>query len=279
MEQASSGFVSYQFDADNHHDAPDTCAAAGADWSLQLDNRTDGMIVPPDDLADVFVLDIPATAVGTRLDLRLIEGPGGADLDLGAFAPQCDGDVFAAHNQPFPFPTPPAPAQDEQQASLGSEAEATFCLDSWTFIATGLDGIEAPGLIHAAWSDGSEGSIPVDFSNPQRGVYVSDGPAFTLTGAWINLPASWTGEFQLFEQPCGIVDGGAVYGDPARLFDDRISFTPIRAGPHLVRVTLADPKAPTPPTAITLTCHTCFSEVGELVQKVSYFLRADQAAQ
>ena len=279
LEAASGGVVSYQFDGDNHHDAPDACAEAGPEWALSINNVTDGLLLPPDDFVDAFVIDVPASEVGTRLDLRLMEGPGSADLDLGAFAPRCDGDVFAPHNQPFPFPLPPLPLEGESRTALDVEAPAWRCGDAWAFVATELDGALPPLDLHAAWTDGSEGKVPLWFSNQHLAVYVAEGPAFDLTGAWINLPTGWAGQFFLAQDVCDAVDGGAVYGELAALFNDRISFTPIRAGPHVVLVTLAQPEVPTVPTSVPLTCHACFDEGEEAAEKVSYFVRADQPSQ
>jgi hypothetical protein len=278
LEQVSQGVVSYQFDGDTHHDAPDRCDHASSSWALPLGNSTDGLLAPPDDFADVFVVDVPAGLVGTRLDLRITEGPGSADLDLGAFAPLCDGDVFAPHNQPFPFPTPPSPLATEARTAIDVAAPAWRCGDAWIFVVTDLDGAPAPQELHAAWTDGSEGKVPLWLHNHDVAAYAVEGPAFDLTGAWINLPDDWAGAFLLAQEVCGAVDGGAVYGDPAALFNDRISFTPIRAGAHLVRVTLADPQVPDVPTSVPLTCHACFDEGEEAAQKVSYSIHADQSS-
>jgi hypothetical protein len=274
LESATDGFVAYQFDGATHHDAPDACADADPAWSVSLGNRTDGILAPPDDLADVYVIDVPPSHVGMRVDLRVMEGPGSLDVDLGAYAPMCDGDVFAPQNQPVPFPAPPAPADGEQQVALPGATKAWHCGDEWIFVATQMDGATPPQDLHAAWTDGSEGKVPLVFSNPEGAVYIVDGPAFTLKGAWINLPASWDGKLLLFRDPCDAADGGAVYGDPAALFDDRISFTPVRAGPHAVRITLADPQAPAPATSVPMTCHVCFDEVEQVAAKASYFLSA-----
>lgn len=282
LEGVSGHAITYQFDGDTHHDAPDACDLADPAWALRLDDRTDGMLVPPDDVADVYVMDVPASEVGARVTLRLMEGPGSADLDLGAFAPMCDGDVFAAHNQPFPFPSPPAPAADEQQVAVTPALPGAACGADWFFLVNGLGG-ETPPAIHAAWTDGSEATVPLTMrENGEVGIYRTTlGAAVTLKGAWINVPASWSGEFKVAHQPCGVADGGAVYGDPAMLGNDRVSFTPIRAGPHLVLVTLAPPTVGPPPTSVPLTCHLCFEEVEQVVSKLSYFLSAvsDQPAQ
>lgn len=277
LGDVTGGAASYQFDGDTHHDAPDGCDLADPAFALSLDGSTDGMLAPPDDLADVFVVDVPADAVGSLVVFQLMEAVASADLDLGAFAPGCDGDVFAARNQPVPFPEPPAPADGERQVSV--EGPALECGADWFFLVNGLDKA-TPSSIHAAWTDGSEATVPLTgVENGEVGLYRTAGAAATLKGAWVNVPATWNGTFKLAHQPCGLADGGAVYGDPALLGNDRISFTPIRAGAHLVHVSLADPEAATPPTSVPLTCHTCFDEVAELTAKASYVLRADQSSQ
>lgn len=267
--------ISYQFDGQTGHDAPDTCERAADAWALPIGNRTDGLLVPPDDMSDVFVMDVAPHQVGMRIDLRLAEATASIDLGLAAFAPACDGDVFAPHNRPVPFPTPPAPAGGERQATLGRNAQGVYCGDGWIFVATDLDGHAAPASMHAAYTDGTEATIPLAFSNPQVAVYMAAGPlAATLTGAWINLPAHTTGDFVLAKDPCGNVDQGAVYGDPPLLSGDRLGFTPIRAGRHLVQVGLGPAGVEGPPSSVPLSCHLCFGEVEQAASKGSYSLSA-----
>lgn len=271
VEDASQGVVSYQFDGDTHHDAPDSCAAADPAWGFPLGSSTDGMLAPPDDVADAFVVDVPASDIGTRVTFRLIEGPASVDLDLAAFVPDCDGDVFAARNQPVPFPAPPAPASGERQVPISGARPRDACGADWFFLINGLSGTTPPA-IHVAWSDGSEASVPLSYKeNGEVGIYrTALGAAFTLTGAWANLPATWTGTFKVAHEPCGAMHGGAVYGDPALLGNDLISFTPIRAGPHVVLVTLAPPAVAPPPTAVPMSCHMCIAQLEDASEKSSY---------
>lgn len=276
LGDVTGGVASYQFDGDTHHDAPDGCDLADPAWALPFLGRTDGTLAPPDDVADVFVLDIPADAVGSRMVLGLMEGVESVDLDLGAFAPGCDGDVFATRNQPVPFPQPPAPTDGERQVAV----DATFleCGADWFFLVNGLLGT-TPDAIHAAWTDGSEATIPLTLvENGEVGIYRTPGAQATLKGAWVNVPSAWNGTFKVAHQPCGVTDGGAVYGDPAMLGNDRISFTPIRSGAHLVLVTLAPPTAAPPGTSVPMTCHFCLDEVEQVVTKASYVLRADETS-
>lgn len=275
VEDASDGAVAYQFDADNHHDAPDACRDAAPGWSLPLDASVDGLIVPPDDLSDVFLLDVPADAVGSRVTLRLREGADATDLDVTAFLPGCLLDVLAPEAQPQAPPMPPAPASGERQVAVEATPKGA-CGPDWFFMVQGLVGA-APGAMHAAWTDGSEASVPLTHVSGHVAMYrTSANIANTLTGAWINLPATFTGSFEVAHAPCGIADGGAVYGPPNVAGDDVIAFTPVRAGPHAIQVRLAPPSLPGVPTAVPMSCHMCVDGGDEAAQKASYVLSSDQ---
>lgn len=271
LEEASNGAIAYQFDADQHHDAPDACVDADPRWSLPLQGQADGLVVPPDDLADAYVLDVPAGAVGSRLTLRVTEPSGTVDVDLMAFAPGCQGTVLDAVNQPVPFPAPPEPADGERQATLGPHATPLRCDDHWAFVATRLGGLAPPRSLHAAWTDGSEATVPLAFANRDVALYLAQpSVAFTLTGAWINLPAAWDGDFALGLSPCDARDGGAVYGEPALLADDLLAFTPIRAGPHVVVVGVGRPALDPPPDQVPFSCHMCVEGTEEAAEKTGY---------
>lgn len=275
LEEVSDGEVSYQFDGATHHDAPDACDEADPAWGFAAGTSTDGLLLPPDDMSDVFVMDVAPEQVGHRLKVSLFEGAEGVDLMLDILAPLCDGDVFAPHNQPLPPPSPPVPAAGEKQASLDRTAEPMYCRDTdeWAF-AIDLDGATPPASIYAAWTDGTHADLPLAWSNPQFAVYGPGTADVVLEGAWANLPASWSGTFALFSAPCDVPDGGAIYGQPAFLGNDWISFTPVRAGPHEVVVSLGEPDVP---TSIPASCHWCLPQVEMLAEKAQYQLSSTQA--
>lgn len=277
LEDATGEFVAYQFDGATTHDAPDTCARADARWSLPLGGSTDGLLVPPDDAADVFVIDVPPQQVGSRLALHLSEAVQGVDLAFDALVPGCGSDVFAPQNQPAPLPAPPAPQPGQAQVSLSGDAlAADTCADDWFLMLTGA-GAAAPQSLHAAWTDGSQGSIPLAHASPEVAVYrTARSTAFTLHGLWANVPATWTGELRVAHAPCGAVDGGAVFGAPAQAGDDLIGFTPIRAGPHVLVVTVAG--AGTVPTAVPATCHMCLPQAEQAANELAYRLTASVVA-
>jgi hypothetical protein len=90
-----------------------------------------------------------------------------------------------------------------------------------------------------AWTDGS--ALDVALSHTHGGAHAvyesSHLPGITLKGAWANMPAGWVGRFEYVVGPCDAVDGGAVYGEPPVAGMGFLSFTPTRAGPHVVQVT------------------------------------------
>lgn len=270
LEDLSGERVSYQFDGETHHDAPDACEESDPLWSFAAGQSTDGMLLPPDDNSDVFRMDVAPDQVGQRIVVSLIEA-NSVDLALSILAPMCDGDVFATQNQPLPPPAPPAPAAGERQVSLPRGAEPWHCSDGdeWYFGLTGLAGTTPPATIYVAWTDGTSGPLDLVWQSRKAAAY---GPATSLVmleGAWANLPSDSEGELALGLGPCGAPDGGAVYGEPARLGDDWIAFTPVRAGPHEVVVALA-PVEPTVPRSIPVSCHWCAPEAEEVSQVVDY---------
>lgn len=275
VEESTGHVVTYQFDGDNHHDAPDDCEDSTLDWHVPYGNETDGMLVPPDDVTDVFRTDIPASAVGTRVAIRLTEEATGMDLVLAALMPGCEGSILDPRFQPTPEPTPAAPTASQVQASLDQGTAPHHCGSVWYFLVTGLQGA-APASLHAAWTDGTQQtSVPLSFQYNGYALYRANAAAVELKGAWLNLPAGWTGDFILAAGPCNAPHGGAVYGDPAVQLGDLILFTPIRSGPHHVVVSVAPPELP---NAVTMSCHYCLAPVGDIVQRVSYFISVDAAA-
>lgn len=240
IEESTGHAVSYQFDAGSHHDAPDACPAATSEWSLPVDGGVDGLLVAPDDVADAFTVDVPRSLLGKRLSLSVAEPTGAQELLLDAFVPGCGGSILDLVNWPTPEPTPPAPAPGESQLHPASLTPEHCEPRKWVFLLDGLAGLPAPDSIHVAWTDGSERTIPLWQSSPQHAVYPTDlNRGITLKGAWANLPSAYTGSFRLVLGPCDTLDGGAVYGGPPTLAEGLLSFTPTRAGTHVVLVSFA----------------------------------------
>jgi hypothetical protein len=253
LEGTTAGVVAYQFDGGSHHDAPDMCGSAGAEWALPLEGSTDGLLVPPDDMADVFLLDVPRSSVGSTLLLSVLQPQGTPDLSLTAFAPGCAGSVLDLANWPAPEPSPPAPAPTERQhgADLSS---SSHCSDrQWLFVIDGLQGVPEPASIHVAWTDATEATVPLYGRYGSVAVYSTpDNLGILLKGAWANLAATWAGSFFLAAGPCDAVDGGAVYGSPPLLGDSFLAFTPVRAGQYVIHVGLQDSAVGPVPTPVTL---------------------------
>lgn len=314
LESATGGLVSYQFDGDTHHDAPDLCEGAGAAWRLPYDGRTDGLLVPPDDLSDAFVLEVPASGVGQRLRLAVEVPEDAADLRLDAYAPGCMGSVFDVMNQPSRGPNPPEPAAGEEQHSA-DVARPTRCDDFRLFVLDHMQGYEEPESIHVAWTDGTEGPVPLHGRYGSLAVYVTEqNVGITLKGAWANVASGWDGRFLYAVGPCDAVHGGAVYGDEPTVEPGALEFTPVQAGLYIVVVRLGDnaPEVPRPaaeaagpalaaaedpeaaaealladPTAafglvpgaaVPMSCHWCTGALEPVVKMVSYFLSSSKQA-
>lgn len=276
-EESTGHLVAYQFDGGSHHDAPDMCDEADPEWNVTVGSTTDGMLAPPDDLSDVFVIDVPRALVGKRLDVRASEAQGTPDVDVNVWAPGCIGDVFASINLPRAPPDPPAPGAGESQIAVEDPSEPWHCRDtSWVFMMSGVRYLPAPSSIHVAWTNGAERTLPILYEAHGWVAYRStEDLGILLKGAWANVPTDWEGEFALAQGPCDAVDGGAVYGLPPVADYGRVWFTPIRAGPHVVEVTLADPRAAAS-FVMPVSCHYCSPEVEQLMEALSYLLGADQ---
>lgn len=279
VEDATAGAVSYQFDGDSHHDAPDVCTEASTEWTLPFGGTTDGLLLPPDDLADVFLVDVPNASVGSRLDVRLAEVADMDNLDMTVFAPGCAGSVFDLANQPSAEPSPPAPAPGEAQSGV-ENLDGSWTCDAtrWFFVVNQLRGANAPPSIHVAWTEGTQQSVPLLSSSTGTAHYGTAAHLnVTLKGAWVNLPNSWSGNFRIGAGPCDAVEGGAVYGQPPVAGLGFVSFTPIQAGPHIVQVTVKQtPGLPGPPAplVVPVSCHWCLAPVEGFVKEVSYQLIA-----
>jgi hypothetical protein len=256
VETATSGAVSYQFDGGSHHDAPDACPEAAPAWALPVDGQADGLLVAPDDVADAYTMEVPRSLVGTRLSLAVAEPTGAQELRIDAFAPGCMGSILDLVNWPQPEPSPPAPAAGEEQVAAASLTPEHCDSRKWVFLLDGLDGLPAPATIHVAWTDGSEGPVHLWQASPQFAVYpTAENLGITLKGAWANLPAAFEGSLRVIVGPCDAFDGGAVYGGPPTLADGLLSFTPTRAGTHVVLVDLAGTPAVPAPVTLSLDSH------------------------
>jgi hypothetical protein len=252
-EDSTAGFVSYQFDGGTHHDAPDRCAQAAPTWELPLGGTTDGLLVPPDDLADHFVLEVTDSAVGKRLSVEASSVAGSPDLAVSVYLPGCGSTVLDLVNWPTPEPSPPAPAAGEQQHSADVAAPEHCDSRLRLFVLDRMAGLPSPPSIHLAWTDGSEGAVPLAFRNPEFAAYSStDKLGITLKGAWANVHEAWAGDFRYAVGPCDAVDGGAVYGDAPTLNMGVLSFTPTRSGPYVVQVALTDAGSATPSNLVAL---------------------------
>lgn len=266
VEEATVGVVAYQFDGNTYHDAPDGCGDASPTWSVAVGSETDGILAPPDDVRDAFVVDVPDRLVGHRLQLGVTDPTDAQPLSLDAFVPGCSGSILDAVNWPSAEPAPPAPAAGEKQVSLPLTPDRCYD-DGWVFVFNGLKGLPVPGSIYAAWTDGSQGAVRLAWSGNGYAAYsTKDDLAVTLKGAWANLARSWSGQAWLFG-PCGATDGGAVYGDQPTVDLGALAFTPTRAGPHVVMVYWADGALPSirPPAAVDLD-PTLIVEPHEIVQ-------------
>ena len=241
LEDATTGVVAYQFDGDSHHDAPDTCESGSPEWSVPLEGSADGLLVAPDDMADVFLLDVPRSAVGSPLLLSVLQAEGMPDLALSAFTPDCQGSVLDVVNWPAAEPSPPAPAPTEQQHGADVSSSSRCDDDRWLFVLDQLQGIPEPASIHVAWTDATEATVPLYGRYGSAAVYVTeDNLGVLLKGAWANVADAWTGSFFLAAGPCDAVDGGAVYGSPPLLGDSFLAFTPVRAGQYAIHIGLQD---------------------------------------
>ena len=309
LEDATSGLVAYQFDGDGHHDAPDTCTDASAQWSLPLGSSTDGILAAPDDVSDVFLVDVPADLRGQRVQVSLSEATDVESLELTAFGPGCAGSVLEPVNWPTPEPAPPAPAEGQRQIEASNVAKPWHCSENESLFGIELVQGYAPApSIHVAWTDGSELDVPLTYRHgAAHALYATDQAlGTTVKGAWANMPADWSGWFSYVAGPCDAVDGEAVYGEPPVAGMGFLAFTPTLSGLHAVQVTYRDsagvqlepvpvatdaeaiPPEPTldvdpsdgvrleppAPLAVPMSCHMCVDGLDDVVGELSYRLTA-----
>lgn len=276
LEDLSGGAVAYQFDADNHHDAPDACADADVAWSLPVDGAVDGMLVPGEDSSDVFVVDVPPVLVGGRLTIGVREASGTPDLDVSGLVPGCVSDLFAPENQPFPPYQAPQPGGNQRQVSVANVNVPQHCDPTErVFELRGMNATPAPSSIFLAWTNGQQAFVPLASNTNGYAVYrTTSHLGFTLEGAWAVIDAGFNGTFIAWEGPCNAKDGGAVYGEPAVVYGDGLAFTPIRAGAHAVVVTFS---GEAPATSAPMTCHMCIGGLEKIPERVSYLLSSTTA--
>lgn len=274
VEETSGGAVSYQFDADTHHDAPDMCKQVGPEWTIPADNRTDGILVPLDDESDHYILNLTEDDLGGRFTMTLRETstPAGdmkARLDI--LAPLCAGSVLDPANQP---PVPPEPGAGEKRTEAVNTADPTKCSSRWFFVLTGVDAATMPATISAIWTDGYQEDILADTSPPEPvGQYQTTSRLdTTLHGVTAIVPEGWDGNFRLGEAPCGTTDGQFVFGDPAVRMGDQISFSVLKTGPYVVAVHLGEMEPRDPMEPVPMSCHYCGEEVEPLYEKLAYWL-------
>lgn len=309
LEDLSSGAVAYQFDGDGHHDAPDSCPDASAKWSVPLGSSTDGILAAPDDVSDVFLVDVPDGLRGERVEVRLSEATHLESLELTTFLPGCGGSVLEPVNWPTPEPSPPAPAEGQKQVEAANVTAPWHCYERESLFGVELvQGHEPAKSIHVAWTDGTELDVPLRFRHGDAHAFYATDHALgtTVKGAWVNMPADWSGWFGYVAGPCDAVDGGAVYGDPPAAGMGFLAFTPTQAGLHAVQITHRDPGSvrleplapatdleaadlapaldldpsdgvrlePPGTLAVPMSCHMCVDGVEDVVAEVSYRLTA-----
>jgi hypothetical protein len=260
--------VHLQADAGTEYDAPDSCEGALASalpFDLPLGSDLDGLLVPVDDEVDYYRVPVGQDLVGGRITLSVLGRDATLPYAIDAFMPACGTSVTAEENQPAPPVDAPAPGEGEKQVSPHNLAGPYQCSDRWFFVLNQFGGLPAPDSIHVVWTDGSQEDVALLHHTPATlAQYATTAhPGFTVDSATANVPASWTGQFNLSEGFCDAVDGEAVFGEPAEVSADghTISFTPIQAGVYTLAVRAvppALPEVPGVPTAVPASCHlTC----------------------
>lgn len=271
VEDATGGAVSYQFDDDGHHDAPDTCGDATEDHALFLGERTDGLLVPVEDEADHFLLTVNASTVGERVRVDAVPAQAGNDVRVDVSVPGCQGSVLDAINQPVLIEDP---SPGEGQKLAVAQDGTPVCSDRWFWVLNQVDADDLPQTIHVTWTDGSQEDLPAVHVPAERVAHyaTTTHPDVTVLRATAVVDDDWTGRFIITEQFCNAEDGGAVFGEPAvRVSDTILEFTPLGAGQHIISVVFLA-REPEVPTAIPANCHYCVDGLDELVGRMSYDL-------
>lgn len=266
IEETTDGAVTYQFDGGTTHDAPDRCEDADAAFAVPLGNSTSGTLVPVDDEADHYVVDVDRSLVGSRITIALQEANADVNIDLDIRVPGCGGSVLDEDQQPEDPPEHPDPGPGEQSARLDNLDGGWECDDSsWFFVINQVRGGIAPASIHLVWTDGTQADVPLTKDTPATIAQyeTSQNTDVSLHSASAVLPDDWDGRFNIGHGPCDASHGGAVFGEEAEASDDgdRISFTPTQEGTYVAAVVLALQPPDADPMALfqpqPMTCHTC----------------------
>lgn len=286
--------VHYQADAGTEYDAPDSCDGAlssPAAFDLPVGAALDGWLVPVDDEVDHYRVPIGQDLVGGRVSLSVLGRDVGLPFSIDAYMPGCGSSVTAEENQPAPPLAPPEPAEGERQVSPHNlDASGGECSDRWFFVMNQFGGLPAPASIHVAWSDGSQADVPLLKDTPATlAQYEAPDNGFTIDSVTANVPQEWSGQFNVGEAPCNLVDGEAVFGEPATVSADgtTIEFTPIEAGTYVLAVRFVPPTLPALPEAslgvpslvVPASCHAiCGFAPSGLTSVSGYTAKADSLA-
>lgn len=250
----------YQMDAGTEFDAPDSCAhvlASELPFDLAVGGDVDGLLVPVDDEVDHYRVPIGEELVGSRVTVSVLGREATLPFTIDVSMPACGTSVTAPENQPAPPQAHPEPAAGEKQVTPHNLGGAYPCSDRWFFVLNQFGGRAAPASIHVVWTDGSQEDVPLMKDTPATIAQyaTSEHLGFTVESATANVPADWSGQFNLSEGPCGAVDGEAVFGEPAVWTDTTVSFTPTEAGVYVLAVNLVPPEPTVPSTSVTMSCH------------------------
>lgn len=287
IETTSGGAVTYQFDAETFHDAPDTCEGVlGAieSFAVPMDGSADGIVVPVEDEVDHFILTVAPEVVGDRVFVSVGTPVMSVELSLDVQVPGCGTSVVAAENQPVPEserPAHPAAAEGEKQVSPSSlkDGSPEACGgDDWRFVLNQFHDLAPPAALHGIWSDGTQADIPLlKSTDATMAFYATDyNTGIRLKSVIANVPEAWSGQFNSVHGPCGAVEGNGdqiVYGPANTKTQTSVAFTPVSAGDHVVSIRLLPPEVP---TSITLSCHYCVAGTDGLAESASYITSASK---
>ena len=264
LQGTPADHVHYQVDAGTEYDAPDTCEealASGLPFDLPVGGNVSGMLVPVDDTADHYRVPVGQALVGGRVTVSVLGHALALPAEMDVLMPGCGTSVAAPENQPAPPPADPAPGPGQKQvAPHNLDSQGWTCSDRWFFVLNQFGGQVPPATVHATWTDGSQADVPLLKDTPATMAQYAtpEHQGFTLRSATANVPAGWSGQFNVAEGPCGAVDGHATFGEPATVGDGSIAFTPTEAGLYVLVVRAVPPEAPGAPplgTAVPASCH------------------------
>lgn len=284
IESTSDGIVTYQFDGDAHHDAPDTCSEASSEFAVPYGNTTDGMLVPVEDKADHFVVPVNQSLVGSRITISVFDPEADIDVVLDVRVPGCGGSVLDHDQQPADPPAHAEPGPGERSARLSNLAGGWECdPDAWFFVVNQVGGGAAPSSIHVVWTDGSRADVPLKKDTPATiAQYETDQHTdVTIQSASAILADDWSGRFNIGSGPCDATDGGTVFGPPAASSrdGDTISFTPTQEGMYVAALVLQEPEAFDPMGLLgpqPASCHTCVDALEDEAIPLEYDLEGEE---